>query len=409
MNKSMLRKYARLVVEMGANVQKGQGVIINAPAEQHEFVILVTEEAYRAGAKWVRVDWNCQAVTKLKYKKESVTTMSKVPAWEEERAKYTVETLPALIHIMSDDPDGLKGLNPDKLQKVNISRQKVLKKYRDATDDKNQWTIVGVPCGKWAKKVFPGERTSVALAKLWDAVLASVRITKDNDPVEEWKVHNKSLQQKCDTLNAMELDRLQYKNAAGTDFTCWLIPDSQWKGGGDTLLNGIFYNPNMPTEEVFISPMKGKAEGTVVSTKPLSYQGQLIDGFSITFKNGKAVSWQAKQGEELLSKMITMDEGAAMLGELALIPYNSPISNTGILFYETLYDENASCHVALGMGFGSSLKGFEDMSQEMQHEKGINDSIIHVDFMIGSQDMDIVGYKKNGEQVQIFKNGDWAI
>lgn len=409
MNKTMLRKYAKLTVQGGVNLQKSQGCIISAGVDQHEFALLVQEEAYRAGAKWVRMDWNCQASAKLKYRHEGLNILSKVPAWEEEREKYTVETLPALIHIMSDDPDGLKGLNVEKLQKVNIARSKVLKKYRDATEDKNQWTIVAVPSAKWAKKVFPGLRTSAAIAKLWDAIFECVRISKANDPVQEWNKHNKLLQDKCDKLNAMNFDYLHYKSGNGTDFKCWLIPNSKWKGGGDTLINGVFYNPNMPTEEVFVSPMKGKAEGTVVSTKPLSYQGMIIDNFSISFKDGKAVSWKAEKGQEMLTRMIGMDEGAAMLGELALIPNNSPISNSGILYYETLFDENASCHIALGMGFGSSLKGYENMTREEHHEKGINDSIIHVDFMIGSADMNIVGYTRDGKAVQIFENGDWAI
>lgn len=409
MNKTMLRKYAKLVVKTGVNIKKGQGCIINVSVTQHEFAKMVAEEAYRAGAKWVRIDWNYQDFTKLKYRHENLTTLSKVPTWEEERAKYTVETLPALIHIMSDDPDGLAGINLDKLQKSNIARTKILKPYRDATEDKNQWTIVAVPSPKWAKKVFPGERTSVAMQKLWDAILETVRISKDNDPVAEWDAHCKTLHEKFGKLNEYDFDYLHYKNKYGTDFKCWLIPGSRWNGGGDTLIDGTFYCPNMPTEEVFISPMKGKAEGTVVSTKPLSYQGQLIDNFSITFKDGKAVSWKAEKGEDLLGKMINMDDGAKMIGELALIPYNSPIANTGILFYETLFDENASCHVALGMGFGSTLPGFESMSKDEQHEKGINDSLIHVDFMIGSEDMSIDGYTRDGKKVAVFKNGDWAI
>lgn len=409
MNKTMLRKYAKLVVVMGANIQKGQGCIINAPVERHEFAKLVAEEAYRKGAKWVRIDWLYQDFTKIKYRHESATMLSKVPTWEEEKAKYSVETLPAMIHILSDDPDGLKGINLDKLQKATIARTKILKTYRDQMDEKIQWTIVGVPCEKWAKKVFPNDRTSVAMSKLWDAIFTAVRITKDNDPVAEWEAHNAKLKAKYQILNDYKFDYLHYTNAIGTDFKCWLNPKGKWAGGGDTTLSGVFFNPNMPTEEVFTSPIAGKAQGKVVSTKPLSYQGQLIEEFSITFENGKAVSWEAKQGKEVLDKMLGMDDGAKMLGELALVPYDSPISNTGLLFFETLYDENASCHVALGRGFANCLEGFENMSKEEQTAEGINDSLIHVDFMIGSKDMSIVGYTKDGEKVQVFQNGDWAI
>lgn len=409
MTKKLLRKYANLVVVMGVHLKKGQGCIINSSVEQCEFAKIVAEEAYRAGAKWVRIDWNFQEFTKLKYRKESTTTLSKVTVWEEEKAKYNVEALPAVIHIFSDDPDGLSGVNPEKLQKSSIARAKVLKQYRDATEGKSQWTIVAVPSPKWAKKVFPGERTSAAVAKLWDAILKSVRITEDNDPIAEWKAHDETLNRKNEIMSSYDFDYLHYKNKYGTDFKCWLIPKSKWNGGGDKLLDGTFFNPNMPTEEVFISPMKGRAEGTLVSTKPLSYQGQLIDKFSITFKDGKAVSWNAETGADVLDKMFNMDDGAKMLGELALIPYDSPISNTGILFYETLFDENASCHVALGFGFGSSLDGYENMTLEQQHENGINDSFIHVDFMVGSEDLNIDGYTRDGKKVEVFKNGDWAV
>lgn len=409
MNKTILKKYAKLAVRTGVNIKKGQGCIVNCSVENHEFALLVQDEAYKAGAKWVRIDWSCQASTKMKYKNESVTTLSKVPSWEEEKAKYTVETLPALIHIISDDPDGLKGVNVDKMQKVNIAKMRVLKKYRDMQDDKNQWTIIAVPSAKWAKKIFPELRTSAAVEKLWESILASVRVSKDNDPVEEWNIHNKNLSDKCDILNAMDVDYLHYTNSLGTDFKCSLMKEAVWKGGGDNLIDGTFYNPNMPTEEVFITPPAGKAEGTVYSTKPLSYQGVLIDDFAITFENGKAVSWIAEQGEEMLTKMITTDEGACKIGELALIPHNSPISNSGILYYNTLFDENASCHIALGRGYSSNIIGFENMSQEELHEIGVNDSFIHVDFMIGSEDMNVVAHLKNGETVQIFKDGNWAI
>lgn len=409
MTKTLLRKYAKLIVKMGVNIKKGQGCIINVSVEHHDFAKMVAEEAYRAGAKWVRIDWNYQDFTKLKYRHENLTTLSQVPAWEEEKAKYTVETLPALIHIASDDPDGLKGVNVEKMQKSLIARTKVLKPYRDAQDDKNQWTIVAVPSPKWAKKVFPGERTSVAVQKLWDAILHTVRVTPDNDPVAEWNQHNETLGEKCKTLNSYNFEKLHYKNKYGTDFTCWLIDNSRWNGGGDRLMDGTFYHPNMPTEEVFISPMAGKCEGTVVATKPLSYQGQLIDKFSVTFENGKAVSWKAEVGQDVLDRMLGMDDGAKMLGELALIPYDSPIANTGILFYNTLFDENASCHVALGRGFASTLPGYENMSKEEQTADGINDSLIHVDFMIGSEDMEIDGYTRDGKVVPVFRNGDWAL
>lgn len=410
MKKSILRKYAKLAVKTGVNLQKGQGCVISAQVDQFEFAEMVAEEAYRAGAKWVMMDWGDQAVTKLKYRHETLTQLSKVEEWQKERMKFMGETLPAMIHIASTDPDGLKGVNVQKMQKAGAAVGKIMKPYRDAMDNKYQWCILAAPSKKWAKKVFPGERTSAAVEKLWEAILQTVRITEDNDPVAEWQKHNETLRKKCEKLNSLDLDYLHYQSKSGTDFKCWLIPGSKWHGGCDTLATtGVSYNPNMPSEEVFTSPMRGRCEGTLAATLPLSYQGNLIDKFSVTFQDGKAVSVKAEQGQELLEHMIKMDEGACMLGELALVPDDSPISNSGILFYNTLFDENAACHVALGAGFDETVPGFENMSDEELLEKGVNDSIIHVDFMVGCKDLDITGYTRDGKEVQIFKNGNWAI
>ncbi len=409
MKKTILRKYARLAVRKGVNLKKGQGCAIYAQVEQHEFAEMVAEEAYRAGAKWVQVFWQDQAVRKLDLRHQTVTQLSRVEEWEKVQQQMFVDQLPARIHISSEDPDGLKGVSVPKMQKAQAARSTVLRPYRKAIDNKHQWTIIAVPSKKWAKKVFPGVRASVAEEKLWEAILQTVRVTPDNDPEAAWDQHNATLQKKSGKLNALDLDYLHYTAPNGTDFKCWLIPGAKWGGGGATILDGTFYNPNMPTEEVFTSPLKGKCEGTLVSTMPLSYQGNLIDQFSITFENGRAVSCKARQGQELLEKMLHMDEGASMLGELALVPHDSPVSNTGILFYNTLFDENAACHVALGFGFPECVEGFESMTDQELQEKGVNDSIIHVDFMIGSKDLDITGYTRDGKAVQIFKNGNWAI
>ena len=409
MKKTILRKYAKLAVRKGVNLKKGQGCAIYAQVEQHEFAEMVAEEAYRAGAKWVQVFWQDQAVRKLDLRHQTVTQLSRVEEWEKVQQQMFVDQLPARIHISSEDPDGLKGVSVPKMQKAQAARSTVLRPYRKAIDNKHQWTIIAVPSKKWAKKVFPGVRASVAEEKLWEAILQTVRVTPDNDPEAAWDQHNATLQEKSGKLNALDLDYLHYTAPNGTDFKCWLIPGAKWGGGGAAILDGTFYNPNMPTEEVFTSPLKGKCEGTLVSTMPLSYQGNLIDQFSITFENGRAVSCKAQQGQELLEKMLHMDEGASMLGELALVPHDSPVSNTGILFYNTLFDENAACHVALGFGFPECVEGFESMTDQELQEKGVNDSIIHVDFMIGSKDLDITGYTRDGKAVQIFKNGNWAI
>ena len=404
-----MRKYAQLAVRRGVNVKKGQGCVIYAQVEQFEFAQMVAEEAYRAGAKWVEMRWRDQVLDKLKYRHETVTQLSRTEEWEKARMQHYVDTLPAMIHIMSEDPDGLKGVNVEKMQRAGAARGLAFKPYEDAMDNKYQWTIVAVPSKKWAKKVFPGERTSAAVEKLWEAILNTVRVSEDNDPMAEWNDHDASLKEYCRRLNELDLDYLHYQAPNGTDFKCWLIPGAQWHGGGDTLPDGTFYDPNMPTEEVFTSPMRGRCEGTLVSTMPLSYQGNLIDKFSITFENGKAVSCQAEQGQALLEKMLQMDEGASMVGELALVPVDSPISNAGILFYNTLFDENAACHVALGAGFNEVFPGFENMSTEELKARGINDSIIHVDFMVGCKELSITGYTRDGKAVKIFEQGNWAI
>lgn len=409
MKKTVMRKYAKLAVKIGVNVQKGQGVVISAQVDQHEFAEMVAEEAYRAGAKWVMVNWGDQALSKLNYRHQTLTQLSKVEEWEKAKMQHMVDTLPAMIHIDSVDPDGLKGVNVEKLQKSRAAVGKVMKPMRDKMDNKYQWTIIAVPSKKWAKKVFPGERTSVAVEKLWQAILDTVRITENNDPVAEWEQHNNNLHEKCAKLNSLNLDYLHYEAPNGTDFKCWLIPGAEWHGGCDKLTNGTVYNPNMPSEECFTSPMKGKCEGTLVATLPLSYQGNLIDKFTIRFENGKAVEVHAEQGQELLEQMISVDEGACMLGELALVPDDSPISNSGILFYNTLFDENAACHVALGAGFNETIPGFADMSDEEIKAKGINDSLIHTDFMIGCKELNVTGYTKDGKKIEIFKNGNWAI
>jgi len=317
---------------------------------------------------------------------------------------------PVRIFIDSDDPDNLNGIPADKITAVMRSRAGVLKKYRDAIDGKHQWLIVAVPSVKWAKKLFPGLDEASAVEKLWDAILTCVRVKEGSDPVAEWEKHVNKMTEKAKWLNEQKFVRLEYKSKNGTDFSVELIPGAKWTGAGEiNHRNGVFFVPNMPTEEVFTSPMRGKCEGRLVSTKPLSYSGQIIDKFVVDFKDGKVCSSSAETGGEALAEMFSTDEGSSMLGELALVPKDSPINTSGIMFYNTLFDENACCHVAAGEGFGEVLDGFIDMTPEQLKEKGINDSMIHVDFMIGSDDLDITGYKADGTSAAIFRNGTWAI
>lgn len=407
MKKSLQRKYAKLLVKQGINVQKGQQVNISADVESAEFVAILAEEAYRAGAGEVRVDWSMTQLTKLAYRHQTVKRLCEVPDWYVEKAKHDSEILPARIALLSQDPDGLAGVNQEKLAKASISISKKIKPYRDAMDNKHQWLVCAVPGKAWAKKMFPNDRTSVAVEKLWKAILSTVDCNEENDAIAAWDEKNKNFREKCDWLNEQQFDYLHYKSANGTDFKCELMKESVWCGGGENTLSGVFYNPNMPTEEIFTTPMKGKCSGRLVSAMPLSVRGTLIENFYIDFEDGRAVAWHAEKGEAALGKIITTDEGSRMLGELALVPKDSAIAESGLLYYNTLFDENASCHVALGMGYTGCVKGFENMTLEELHALGVNDSMIHVDFMIGSKDLCITGYK-DGKATPIFVDGKWA-
>ena len=406
MKKTVLREYAKLIVRSGLNVQKGHTVLVMAGLDQPEFVQMVVDEAYKAKAKEVIVQWMYQPLTKLHYRYQNVKTLGTVKEWEKARQEYYCDVLPARVYLTSEDPDGLKGVNTAKMAKANQMMYPILKPYRDRRENKEQWCIAAVPGAAWAKKVFPGVRTSVAIEKLWEAILSCSRVNED--PVKAWEEHNKDLHDRCAYLNSLKIRKLHYTADNGTDLTVGMIPEAEWKGGGDTTLQGVFFNPNIPTEECFISPMKGEAEGIVYSTKPLSYQGQLIDNFSIRFEGGKAVEAKAEQGEELLKTMIAMDEGAAYLGECALVPQRSPICESGILFYNTLFDENAACHLAMGMGFADTIKDFQNKTLEECRALGINDSMVHEDFMIGCDSMNIDGICEDGSTVAIFRNGNWA-
>ncbi len=406
MKKTVLRSYAKLIATMGVNVQKGQEVFIAAELDQPEFVKMVAEECYRAGAKRVVVDWSYQPLDKIQIRWRSQKNLGTVADWEEARWKHYVDEIPCRIYLVSEDPDGMKGVNQEKMAKAQQAKYKVIKPYRDQLENKYQWCIAAVPGVAWAKKLFPNLSKAQAVEKLWEAILDASRVNED--PVAAWKAHNDDLAARCAYLNSLNIETLVYKSSNGTDLRVGMIPEAEFKGGGEYSLNNIFFNPNIPTEEVFISPMRGKAEGIVYSTKPLSYQGQLIENFSVRFEGGKAVEVHAEKNEELLKKLISMDEGAAYLGECALVPYDSPIQKSGLLFYETLFDENAACHLALGMGFADTIKDFDKYTLEECRKMGVNDSMIHEDFMIGAADLDIDAVTRDGKTVPIFRKGNWA-
>ena len=406
MKKTVLRKYAQLIAQTGVNVQPGQEVFIAADLDQPEFVKMLVEECYKRRAKKVVVDWSYQPLQKLHYRYRTLTTLSKLDNYEEARWQHYVDTIPCRIYLLSEDPDGLKGINQEKMAKAQQRTYPTIRKYRDQIENKYQWCIAAVPGVAWAKKLFPNLSKAQAVEKLWEAILAASRV--DDDPVAAWKAHNEDLARRCAYLNDLGITELEYHSSNGTNFKVVMIEDAEFKGGGENSLLGHFFNPNIPTEEVFISPKRGVAEGIVYSTKPLSYQGQLIENFSIRFEGGKAVEVHAEKNEALLQKLISMDEGASYLGECALVPYNSPIQNSGLLFYNTLFDENACCHLALGMGFADTIRDFQSKTLDECRSLGVNDSMVHEDFMIGSADLSIDAVCEDGRTVPLFRNGTWA-
>ncbi len=408
MKKTILRNYAKLIVRTGANVQKGQSVMVYAGLDQPEFVEMVVDEAYRAGASEVEVEWRHQPLTRLNVRHKSVKKLGEVKAWEEEKQRWQVDTLPARIHIISDDPDGLAGVNQAKYARGMQARYAKLKPYIDARENREQWCIAAVPGVKWAKKVFPSLPKGRAVEKLWEAILSCSRAL-EGDPISNWIEHDAYLASRCEHLNSLGLVALEYKSSNGTDLRVGLIPEAQFIGGGERIrINGVLTNPNIPSEEVFITPRAGEAEGIVYATRPLSFQGVLIEDFSVRFENGRAVEVHAGKNEAALKQLISMDEGSAMLGECALVPYDSPIRNSGIMFYNTLFDENAACHLALGRGYSSNIRNYEKYSLEELRALGVNDSMVHEDFMIGSADLSVVGVTASGERVQLFIDGGWA-
>ena len=407
MRQSQLKKYAKLVAKVGLNVKKGQTVFISAGLDQPAFVTMVVEECYKAGASEVFVEWSHQPVDKLSSNYRSLESLSTLKPWAKEKWAFKAENCSCRLFIESDDPDGMNGVDQEKMSKARKAIYPQVKPFRLKMENRHQWCICAVPGEAWAKKVFPNLPAKKAVEEMWKVILKTSRADGQN-PIKAWKEHNDDLDARCAYLNALNLRYLEYSSGNGTRFTVGLNEDGVFCGGSEKTLQGRVFNPNIPTEEVFTSPKAGSIDGIVYSTKPLSYMGELIDNFSLRFENGKVVEVKAEQGEELLKYMVSMDEGAGMLGEVALIPYESPINQSGVLFYNTLFDENASCHLALGNGFNECLKDFEKYTDEERKARGVNESMIHVDFMIGARDTDIVGITVDGKRVQIFKDGTWA-
>jgi len=408
-NINLLRKYAKLAVYSGANLQKGQPLMISANNETKDFVRLIVEEAYLAGASTVTVRWNDEIINHHAFVYETKESLSDVPEYLVQQYNYYIEKGYALIAVHAETPGLMADIDPEKMQAASIARSKALKAWREHTmGNRTQWCVISIPTPEWAKKVFPKQNESQAMDSLWSAILEAVRVREDNDPVADWEQHGNRLHHNNETLNQFNFKSLHFKNNLGTDLVVELVQDHLWAGGNEVSTQGVPFNANMPTEENFCMPYKFGVNGKVVASKPLNYNGKLIKDFWMEFKEGKVVAYDAKEEKDALKSLIEFDEGSCYLGEVALVNYDSPISNSGILYMNTLFDENASCHLALGRAYPMNVKGGHDMSQEELDKIGSNNSMEHEDFMFGSKDMSIVGTTQDGQQIVVFKDGNFA-
>lgn len=408
--KELIKKLAELAVKVGANVQKDQVVVVNASTETKVLAREIVEQAYLAGAKRVHVKWGDEYVSRQTLLHSPIEELEKIPKFRVDEYHYYIDLGACLISIASPIPGLYKDVDSLKSQKAGIAMQKAVSFFREALmGNKTQWTIVSEPNKVWAKQVFPELDEDQAVEKLWDAILNASRVTENNDPIQEWKEHNATLLAHNKVLNDYNFKQLHFKNSLGTDLIVELVKDHVWAGGGEHASNGVYFNPNIPTEENFSMPYKWGTRGKVVATKPLNYQGKLIDKFWLEFKEGKVVDFHADIEHDALKNLLDTDEGSRYIGEIALISHDSPISNTNILFLNTLFDENASCHMALGRAYPMNIKNGVNLEIAELVKKGYNNSMVHSDFMFGSVDMEITGLTQDGKEVQVFSKGNYVI
>ncbi|MFA9455716.1 aminopeptidase [Halalkalibacter sp. AB-rgal2] len=402
-----LEKYAELAVKVGVNIQKDQTLVVRSPISAVDLVRLVAKKAYEAGAKNVHVEWSDEELIKTKFKLAPDEAFHEYPEWIAKGYEEMAEGGAAFLSITGSNPDLLKEADPERVSNMNKASGKAMEGFRSyIMSDKISWSIVAVPSEGWAQKVFPDAPVSEAMDKLWEAIFSATRINED-DPVSAWNDHLNNLDQKMNTLNEKHFHALHYQSE-GTDLVIELPTTHLWVSGGSINKDGVSFVANMPTEEVFTSAKKTGVNGTVSSTKPLNYGGTLINNFSLTFKDGKVIDFKAEEGYETLKRLIETDEGSSYIGEVALVPHDSPISNADIIFFNTLFDENASNHLALGSAYAFCIEGGKKMSKEELEKNGLNTSLTHVDFMMGSADMNIDGVYEDGKREPIFRDGNWA-
>ena len=406
---SKLNEYADLLIKIGLNVQKGQLINIRSSVESADFARLCVKKAYEAGCSDIIIDWRDDFTDRQRYLYADDSVFDSFPQWKTEQLDYIASNKGAVLSIYATDPEALNAVDPDRISRYSKAKGNGMKNFYAAQmANEFPWCIGSVPIPSWAKKVFPDLSESDAMEALWNAIFKTVRISGDGSSIKLWKEHIENTARLSDKLNSYNFKYLHYKNSIGTDFICELPEEHIWLGGAEKTKGGIPFVANMPTEEIFTAPKKDGINGVIVSSKPLCIDGSVVEGIRFVVKDGKIVNAQADKGESVLQKAITVDEGASYFGEIALVPLDSPISDMNIIFYNTLFDENASCHMAFGEAY-PCIKNSDNMSREELEERGLNYSITHEDFMIGTRDLSIVGIDHSGNEVEIFKNGNFAV
>ena len=408
-SENMYEKLAELVVKKGVNVQKDQPVVIQAFVHDAAFVRMLARRAYEAGARTVSVEWRDTELSKLAYRYETPEVLAEVPQWKYDKTRHQHDGGACYVSIHSEKPGAMADVDGEKLRIANMAYYtKMADLLNYTTNNEGQWCVIGLPSVDWAKVVFPALSDEEAFEKLGDAIFAVTRVTEDNDPIAEWDRHDREMIEHADKLNAYRFEKLHFTSGLGTDLTVELVKGHIWVGGGCVTPKGVYFDPNMPTEECFCMPAKTETNGVVYASMPLNYNGKLIDGFWLRFENGRVVDFDAKKEKEALAQLLSFDEGSSYLGEVALVPYDSPISQSGILFFNTLYDENAACHLALGRPYPENIEGGVRMSKEELAAHGANDSMQHEDFMFGTADMAIDGILPDGTAVPVFREGNFV-
>ena len=401
-------KYAELIIRCSMGLQPGQTLVLTSPVDAAPFARLCARKAYEAGCREVIMRWTDDAISKETYLHAADDVFDTVRPWKSDMMNTLAREDAAFLTIYSEDPEALSGVDPDRIRRSSLASGKALEEYRELQmTDSVQWCLFSIPNIPWARKVFPGVSDDEAVNKLWDAIYDTVYVTEDNDPVAVWRQHNEALKRRKEKLTAYNFKYLHYVNSLGTDLTVELPENHYWDGGVSHSAKGVSFNANVPTEEIFTAPRREGTNGIVYAAKPLVINGDIAENFSFVFKDGKIVEIHAQRGQELLESAVATDEGAAYLGEVALVPYDSPISKSGILFYNTLFDENASCHLAFGDSY-PCVQGGAQMTKEQRKAIGLNSSIMHEDFMIGTPDLSINGITHEGKEIPVFIDGNFA-